>query len=209
MANPTYVEAIHGLRELITLRAFLKSHRQDRLVLLQIFKFLFFMVMFYRRWRGPGHSLPLSGAASQRYIMRSEELSKEIPEHLRGLYEGRASVMENILMNNIMTLRDSLSKEGRRIFDSLPIVDVIASTVDSTVVPVPMQRSTFEYHPGGGEEQHFFHTVYKVLELTGHGHSCVRETSHLLSRSAVFYFLCLTGTPLIPLRLLETVTPVV
>lgn len=192
------------VRDFGNLQELLRNDQQQARLLRQIFKYMFYLTMFYRRWRGPGHKIPLAAANTQVTINSPSQLSQNIPNNLRHVGGGRADGINQALVQVMHKLAQRCHRRVHRILRDLPFLDV-GFDFEGLPVPFPIVRTTVRTL--GGLVR--LTSLWQVFETIAAGDACVRETSHLVARSANFYFALVTGFPLVPYADLESMGLVV
>jgi hypothetical protein len=203
LQRQNYRNSLERVRSFPLLQAWARGDQKQARLLRQIFKYMFYLTMFYRRWRGPGHNLPLTAANTKQTLTSPSQLSQNIPGNLRHVLNGRASGIDGHLIFVIMNLTERCHPLVKDMLLHLPLLD-IGKDFEGLPVPFPLKRST---HTNQGLV--IMRRLWAVFELTAQGQSCVRETSHLVARSANFYFALVTGFPLVPYEDLESMAAVV
>jgi hypothetical protein len=186
------------------LQSLLRNDQQQARLMRQIFKYMFYLTMFYRRWRGPGHRIPLAAANTKQPINSPSQLSRNIPVELRQVNQGRAYGINQALVGVIHKLAPKCHRRVRQILKDLPFLD-IGMDFEGLPVPYPVRRTTV---PNTGPIV-VMTRLWQVFEMIAAGNACVRETSHLVARSVNFYFALITGQPLVPYENLESMGAVV
>jgi hypothetical protein len=202
---PEYRTSMDRIRTMFPwVQSIAREDQQQARLMRQIFKYIFYLTMFYRRWRGPGHPLPLSAAATRSSVTSASELSQNIPTNLRRVDNGRAAGIDAAMIGVMYKLANKTRPEVLNALHQLPLLDIVLGT-NGLPVPFPLRRVTVT----NDRRNLVMTTLWRVFELTSQGHSCVRETSHLVARTANFYFALVTGFPLVPFHDLDRMGPVV
>jgi hypothetical protein len=121
-------------------RTLLVNNRDDLIKIRQMLKSTFFAALFFRRWKGPGNPYPYNGRSTYQ-LLAEPNLADCIPERHRMIVDERADGMATVLLRNVLSLYQSLSRAASREFAKLPIVNLANGVDPNEIVPAPMVRS--------------------------------------------------------------------